>query len=69
MCVCERERERDWVTLRYSRKFTEHCKPTTMEKIKIILKKEARERFLLVQASYLGLDAEASSIVRENSIS
>ena len=30
----------DWVTLLYSRKLTEHCKPAIMEKIKIILKKE-----------------------------
>ena len=29
----------DWVTFLYSRKLTEHCKPTTMEKIKIIKKK------------------------------
>ena len=32
VCVC------DWVTLLYSRKLTEHCKPTKMEKIKIIKK-------------------------------
>ena len=29
MCMC------DWVTLLYSRKLTEHCKPATKEKIKI----------------------------------
>ena len=29
----------DWVTLLYSRKLTEHCKPAIMEKIKIIIKK------------------------------
>ena len=29
----------DWVTLLYSRKLTEHCKPAIMEKIKIIKKK------------------------------
>ena len=29
----------DWVTLLYSRKLTEHCKSTIMEKIKIIKKK------------------------------
>ena len=30
-----------WVTLLYSRKLTEHCKPATMEKkIKIIIKKK-----------------------------
>ena len=29
----------DWVTLLYNRKLTEHCKPTIMAKIKIILKK------------------------------
>ena len=29
-----------WVTVLYRRKLTEHCKPTIMEKIKIILKKE-----------------------------
>ena len=33
ICMC------DWVTLLYSRKLTEHCKPTIMEKIKIINKK------------------------------
>ena len=30
MCMC------DWVTLLYSRKLTEHCNPTIIEKIKII---------------------------------
>ena len=29
-----------WVILLYSRKLTEHCKPTIMEKIKITKKKE-----------------------------
>ena len=29
----------DWVTLLYSRKLTEHFKPSIMEKIKIIFKK------------------------------
>ena len=33
MCMC------DWVTLLYSRKLTEYCKPAIMEKIKIIIKK------------------------------
>jgi len=28
----------DWVTLLYSRKLTEHCKPAIIEKVKIILK-------------------------------
>ena len=32
VCVC------DWVTLPYSRKLMEHCKPTIMEKTKIIKK-------------------------------
>lgn len=32
MCMC------NWVTLLYSRKLTEDCKPATMEKIKIIIK-------------------------------
>ena len=32
MCVC------DWVTLLYSRKLTEHCKPAITEKIKNCLK-------------------------------
>ena len=32
ICMC------DWVTLLYSRKLTEHCKPAIMEKIKIIMK-------------------------------
>ena len=31
---------RDWVTLLYSRKLTEHCKPAIMGKIKYHLKKE-----------------------------
>ena len=30
-----------WVTLLYSRKLTEHCKSTTMEKIKIIKKRKS----------------------------
>ena len=30
----------DWVTLLYSIKLTEHCKPAIMEKIKIIIKKD-----------------------------
>ena len=30
-CMC------DWVTLLYSRKWTEHCKPAIMERIKIII--------------------------------
>ena len=33
ICMC------DWVTLLYSRKLTEHCKPAITEKIKIIIKK------------------------------
>ena len=41
MCVCEREREkerggereRNWVTLLYSRKLTEYCTLTITEKI------------------------------------
>ena len=48
MCMCE------WVTLLYSRKLTEHCKPTVIEKIKIIKKlvfnsKEKIFLFLLVE--------------------
>ena len=39
-CVWVCVRERDWVTLLYSRKLTEHCKPIIREKIKIILKKK-----------------------------
>ena len=31
-CMC------NWVTMLYSRKMTEHCKPAIMEKIKIIIK-------------------------------
>ena len=34
ICMC------DWVTLLSSRKLTEHCKPTIMEKIKIIKRKK-----------------------------
>uniref|UniRef100_A0A4X1TZ52 Uncharacterized protein n=1 Tax=Sus scrofa TaxID=9823 RepID=A0A4X1TZ52_PIG len=33
----------DWVTLLYSRKLTEHCKPAIMEKIKIIFLKKTYE--------------------------
>ena len=33
----------DWVTSLYSRKLTELCKPATMEKIKIIIKKKRKE--------------------------
>ena len=33
VCMC------DWVTLLYSRKLTDHCKPTIMETIKIIKKR------------------------------
>ena len=33
ICMC------DWVTLLYSRKLTEYCKPPMMEKIKTIKKK------------------------------
>ena len=29
----------DWVILLYNRKMTEHCKPTIIEKIKIIIEK------------------------------
>ena len=32
----------DWVTLLFSEKCTEHCKPTIMEKIKIIKKRKLR---------------------------
>ena len=32
ICMC------DWVTLLYSRKWTEHCKPAIMKRIKIIKK-------------------------------
>ena len=36
----------DWVTLLYSRKLTEPCKPTIMEKIKIIKKKRKSKRLM-----------------------
>ena len=39
-CVC------NWVTLLYSRKVTEHFKPTVMEKIKIILKKKVHHSMI-----------------------
>ena len=41
-CMC------DWVTLLYSRKLTEHCKPAIMEKIKIIIKRK--------KCSFLSMD-------------
>ena len=37
----------DWATLLYSRKLKEQCKPTIMEKIKIILKKRKKETCIL----------------------
>ena len=40
MCV----REKDWVTLLYRRKLTEHYKLTIMEKIKIIKKQNKTEK-------------------------
>ena len=40
----------DWVSLLYSRKLTEHCKPTIIEKIKIIKKK--KKRFQLNKKTY-----------------
>ena len=55
VCVCERERERererDWIAFLYSRKLTEHCKPTIMEKIKIVNKKENENIFLFYRES------------------
>ena len=36
----------DWVSLLYSRKFREYCKPAIMEKIKIIKKKNKYIYFL-----------------------
>ena len=36
----------NWVTLLYSRKLAKHCKPTIMEKEKIIIKKILNELFL-----------------------
>ena len=36
------------VTLLYSRKLTEHCKPAIMEKMKIIIKKEKEKKTLKV---------------------
>ena len=38
ICMC------DWVPLLYSRKLIEDCKPTIMEKIKIIFKKSSRKK-------------------------
>lgn len=40
MCVCVC----DWVTLLFSRKLTEHCKPTIKEKIKIIKKVNSAQK-------------------------
>ena len=38
ICMC------DWVILLYSRKLMEHCKPTIIEGIRIILKKGKKEK-------------------------
>ena len=37
----------DWVTMLYSRKLTEHCKPAIMEKIKIIINEKKEKNVLL----------------------
>ena len=42
ICMC------DWVILLYSRILKEHCKPTIMEKIKIIKKKKGMQRICLL---------------------
>ena len=34
----------DWVTLLYSSKWTEHCKPAIMEKIKIIKQNKQKKK-------------------------
>ena len=36
----------DWVTLLYSRKLTEHCKPAIMEKIKIIINEMYKNKYI-----------------------
>ena len=41
----------DWVTLLYSRKLTEHCKPTKMEKVKIIIKKRKISKHGLLESN------------------
>ena len=38
VCMC------DWVTLLYSKKLTEHCKPPIMEKIEVIFKKPKKKK-------------------------
>ena len=37
----------DWVTLLYSRKVTENCKPAIMEKIKIIKLREKKRKIII----------------------
>ena len=44
VCVCVCACARAWVTLLYSRKLTEHCKPAIMEKIKVIKIKKKRKK-------------------------
>ena len=39
----------NWVTLLYSRKLTEHCKPAKMEKIKIITYKKEGSGFKITE--------------------
>ena len=41
----------NWVTLLYSRKLTEHCKPAIMEKIKIIIKKKKKNPTVAAQVA------------------
>ena len=43
----------NWVTFLYSRKLTEHCKPTIMEKIKIIKIKYFNKKYLNMVLSNL----------------
>jgi len=55
----------DWVTLLYSRKLTEHCKPAIAGKIKIIIKfkkEKKKERTYSYQRGQVGVGRDRLGI-------
>ena len=71
-CMC------DWVTLLYSTKLTEHCKPAILEKIKIIIniekeekkiRKENQKDWLIIELAREELGTNGSSYLRKHFLS
>ena len=54
----------DWVTSLYSIRLTEHCKPTVIEKIKIIIKKKRTSESAREIPPYLPADGIFSLLDR-----